>query len=134
MDIIEQVRELGRMIQSDESYVKMKEAEKSADADTELQELIKEFNLKRLSINTENAKVQKDPEKIKKLNSEMQKVYSDIMSNENMVAYNEAKQKYDTLTVRVNTILQNCIAGEDPDTTDFDASCTGSCATCGGCG
>ena len=134
MDIIEQVRELGRMIQADESYIKMKEAEKSADADTELQELIKEFNLKRLSINTENAKVQKDPERIKKLNSEMQKVYSDIMSNENMVAYNEAKQKYDTLTVRVNTILQNCIAGEDPNTTDYDASCTGSCSTCGGCG
>lgn len=134
MDIIEQVRELGRMIQADESYKKMKEAEKAADADTELQELIKEFNLKRLSINTENAKVQKDPEKLKKLNTEMQQVYSDIMSNENMVAYNDAKQKYDVLTVRVNTILQNCIAGEDPDTTDYDASCTGSCATCGGCG
>ncbi|MBR1730883.1 MAG: YlbF family regulator [Ruminococcus sp.] len=134
MDIIEQVRELGRLIQADESYKKMKEAEKAADADTELQELIKEFNLKRLSINTENAKVQKDPDKIKELNTEMQRVYSDIMSNEHMVAYNEAKQKYDTLTVRVNTILQNCIAGEDPDTTDFDASCTGSCSTCGGCG
>ncbi|MBQ7504049.1 MAG: YlbF family regulator [Ruminococcus sp.] len=134
MDIIEQVRELGRSLQADESYKKMKEAEKAADADTELQELIKEFNLKRLSINTENAKSQKDPERIQKLNTEMQKVYSDIMSNENMVAYNEAKQLFDTLTVRVNTILQNCIAGEDPDTTDFDASCTGSCATCGGCG
>lgn len=134
MDIIEQVRELGRSLQADESYKKMKEAEKAADADTELQELIKEFNLKRLSINTENAKAQKDPERIQKLNTEMQKVYSDIMSNENMVAYNEAKQKFDTLSVRVNTILQNCIAGEDPDTTDFDVSCTGSCATCGGCG
>ena len=134
MDIIEQVRELGRSLQADESYIKMKEAEKAADADTELQELIKEFNLKRLSINTENAKAQKDPERIQKLNTEMQKVYSDIMSNENMVAYNEAKQKFDTLSVRVNTILQNRIAGEDPDTTDFDASCTGSCATCGGCG
>ena len=134
MDIIEQVRELGRMIQADESYIKMKEAEKSADSDNELQELIKEFNLKRLAVNTENAKVQKDPEKVKNLNTEMQKVYSDIMSNEHMTAYNEAKQKYDTLTIRVNTILQNCIAGEDPNTTDFDASCTGSCATCGGCG
>lgn len=134
MDIIEQVRELGRSLQADESYKKMKEAEKAADADTELQELIKEFNLKRLSINTENAKAQKDPERIQKLNTEMQKVYSDIMSNENMIAYNEAKQKFDTLSVRVNTILQNCIAGEDPDTTDYDASCTGSCATCGGCG
>ena len=134
MDIIEQVRELGRSIQADESYIAMKTAEQSADSDTELQELIKEFNLKRLAINTENAKAQKDPDRIKKLNTEMQKVYSDIMSNEHMIAYNEAKQKFDTLSVRVNTILQNCIAGEDPDTTDYDASCTGSCSTCGGCG
>ena len=133
MDIIEQVRELGRLIQADESYLKMKEAEKSADADTVLQDNIKEFNLKRLAINTENAKVQKDSEKLKKLNSEMRKAYSDIMSNEHMTAYNEAKQKYDALTVRVNTILQNCIAGEDPDTTDYKASCTGSCSSCSGC-
>ena len=105
-----------------------------ADADETLQELIKEFNLKRLSVNTENAKVQKDPEKIKKYNSEMQSVYAQIMSNENMIAYNEAKQGFDQLTARVLTILQNCIAGEDPETTDMTESCTGSCSTCGGCG
>ncbi len=134
MDIIEMTRELGKLIQADENYVKLHAAEKKADADETLQELIKEFNLKRLSVNTENAKVQKDPEKIKKYNSEMQSVYAQIMSNENMISYNEAKQGFDQLTARVLTILQNCIAGEDPETTDMTESCTGSCSTCGGCG
>ena len=134
MDIIEMTRELGKLIQVDENYVKLQAAEKKAHADETLQELIKEFNLKRLSVNTENAKVQKDPEKIKKYNSEMQSVYAQIMSNENMIAYNEAKQGFDQLTARVLTILQNCIAGEDPETTDMTESCTGSCSTCGGCG
>ena len=133
MDIIEMTRELGKLIQADESYIKLHEAEKSADSDETLQNLIKEFNLKRLSVNTENAKVQKDPEKLKKYNSEMQKAYADIMSNENMIAYNDAKQSFDQLTSRVLTILQNCIAGDDPETTDVTASCTGSCSTCGGC-
>lgn len=134
MDIIEMTRELGKLIQQEESYVKMKNAEKSADADTELQELIKEFNLKRLNINVETQKVDKDGEKIAKLNKEMQNVYADIMSNENMKSYNEAKQEFDQISGRVLTILQNSIAGEDPETTDVSDSCTGSCSTCGGCG
>lgn len=134
MDLIEKTRELGKLIQQEDSYIKMREAEKNADADTELQALIKEFNLKRLNINVETQKVEKDGEKIARLNKEMQKVYADIMSNENMKAYNEAKQEFDKISGRVLAILQNCVSGEDPETTDFDASCTGSCATCGGCG
>ncbi|MBR2280688.1 MAG: YlbF family regulator [Ruminococcus sp.] len=134
MDLIEKTRELGKLLQDEESYKSMKEAEKKADADTELQELIKEFNLKRLSINVETQKAEKDGEKIARLNKEMQKVYADIMANENMKAYNESKQLFDQVSGRVMTILQNCIAGEDPETTDFDSSCTGSCSTCGGCG
>ncbi len=134
MDIIEKTRELGKLIQQEDSYIKMKNAEKNADADVELQELIKEFNLKRLNLNVETQKVDKDGEKIAKYNKEMQSVYADIMSNENMKLYNEAKQEFDTISGRVMTILQNSIAGEDPETTDVSSSCTGSCSTCGGCG
>lgn len=134
MDIIETARQLGRLIQEDESYKAMKTAETNADGDRKLQNLIQEFNLKRLSINNETQKTEKDNEKIAKLNSEMQKVYSDIMSNENMISYNEAKQSFDQLVTRVMTIIQNSANGEDPNTTDYSASCTGSCSTCGGCG
>ncbi|MEE3427692.1 MAG: YlbF family regulator [Ruminococcus sp.] len=134
MDIIDMTRELGKLLQQEDSYKNMRAAESKADADTELQGLIKDFNLKRLSVNVETQKTEKDGEKIAQLNKEMQKVYADIMANENMKAYNEAKQEFDKISGRVMTILQNCIAGEDPETTDFDASCTGSCSTCGGCG
>lgn len=56
MDIIEKARELGRLIQEEESYKKLQDAQKSADADMELQRLIGEFNLKRMSINNEASK------------------------------------------------------------------------------
>ena len=134
MDIIEKTRELGKMIQEETSYIKLKAAEKDADADQELQNLIQEFNLKRLSINNETQKAEKDEKKIKELNDEMQKVYAEIFSNKNMIDYNEAKQEFDQVITRVMTILQNCAQGEDPETTDYTASCSGSCATCGGCG
>ncbi len=134
MDIIELTRELGKMIQADENYIKLHNAEKEADKDEELQNLIKEFNLKRLAINVETQKVEKDGEKIASLNKEMQAVYSDVMTNEHMIAYNEAKQEFDKLSGRILTIIQNCVAGEDPETTDVSESCGGSCSTCGGCG
>ena len=134
MDIIEQTRELGKLIQQETSYIKLKAAEKDADADQELQNLIQEFNLKRLSINNETQKAEKDQDKIKELNDEMQKVYAEIMSNKNMIDYNNAKQEFDQIITRVMTILQNCAQGEDPETTDYTPSCSGSCATCGGCG
>ena len=134
MDIIEKTRELGKMIQEETSYIKLKAAERDADADQELQNLIQEFNLKRLSINNETQKAEKDEKKIKELNDEMQKVYAEIFSNKHMIDYNEAKQEFDQVITRVMTILQNCSQGEDPETTDYTASCSGSCATCGGCG
>ena len=134
MDLITKTRELGKLIQNEESYINLKTAEKNADADQDLQNLISEFNLKRLSINNETQKTEKNSEKIAELNSEMQKIYADIMSNENMIAYNTAKQSFDQIMTRIMTILQNCSQGEDPETTDYTPSCSGSCATCGGCG
>ena len=134
MDIIELTRELGKLIQQATSYIKLKAAEKDADNDQELQNAIKEFNLKRLAINNETQKAEKDKEKLSKLNEEMQKIYADIMSNKNMIDYNEAKQEFDQITTRIMTIIQNCIDGDDPETTDYTPSCTGSCSTCGGCG
>lgn len=134
MDIIEKTRELGKLIQQEEAYKKLHDAEYKADNDSELQELIKEFNLKRLQINTETQKTNKDNEKIQELNSEMQKIYASIMSNQNMIDYNSAKQEFDQITTRIMTILQNSAQGEDPETTDYTPSCSGSCSTCGGCG
>lgn len=132
--IIEHAREIGRLLQQNEAYIKLHEAEKLADSDEVLQTNIKEFNLKRLAINVETQKVDKDGEKIAELNREMQKVYSDIMSNQHMKDYNESKQEFDQIVTRIVTIIQNCAQGEDPEITDFDPSCTGSCSTCGGCG
>lgn len=134
MDVIELTRELGKLIQQETSYIKLKAAEKDADNDQELQNAIKEFNLKRLAINNETQKAEKDTEKLSKLNEEMQKIYADIMSNKNMIDYNEAKQEFDQITTRIMTIIQNCIDGDDPETTDYTPSCSGSCSTCGGCG
>lgn len=134
MDIIEKARELGKLLQQEESYVALKEAQKTADADMELQSLIGEFNMKRMSINNEAAKTERDQEKLAKLNTEMREAYARIMSNPNMLAYNEAKDKFDAMANRVLAIVQQSAEGADPETADLtQSSCSGSCASCSGC-
>ncbi len=134
MDIIAQARELGKAIQKEESFINLQEVQKKADADTELQALIGEFNLKRMAINNEASQKERDQEKINVLNNEMREVYAKIMSNENMIAYNEAKQAFDVVANRVMAIVQQSAEGADPETADYSqSSCSGSCESCGGC-
>ena len=135
MKIIEKERELGKLIQQEESYIALQKAQADADADMELQNLIGDFNMKRMSINNEASKKDKDSDKLALLNSQMREDYSKIMSNKNMIAYNEAKDAFDMVANRVLAIVQQSAEGADPETADYStSSCTGSCSTCGGCG
>ncbi len=135
MDIIEKARELGKLIQQEESYIALQKAQADADADMDLQNLIGDFNMKRMSINNEASKKDKDRDKLALLNSQMREDYSKIMSNKNMIAYNEAKDAFDVIANRVLAIVQQSAEGADPETADYStSSCSGSCSTCGGCG
>ena len=135
MDIIEKARELGKLIQQEESYIALQKAQADADADMDLQNLIGDFNMKRMSINNEASKKDKDSDKLALLNSQMREDYSKIMSNKNMIAYNESKDAFDMVANRVLAIVQQSAEGADPETADYStSSCSGSCSTCGGCG
>lgn len=135
MDIIEKARELGKLIQQEESYIALQKAQADADADMDLQNLIGDFNMKRMSINNEASKKDKDSDKLALLNSQMREDYSKIMSNKNMIAYNEAKDAFNMVANRVLAIVQQSAEGADPETADYStSSCSGSCSTCGGCG
>ena len=132
MDIIEMTRELAKAVQLDERVVKYNMAREKSDEDETLQELIGKFNLKRIELNAQLSKAEKDNEKITQMDKEMKNLYAQIMQNENMIAYNEAKSEVDTLMNFVNQILAAGVNGEDPDTVDL-SSCTHDCSTCGGC-
>ncbi len=134
MDIIELTRELGRQLQAEESYIAMRSAQQTCDEDEALQELIGEFNLKRMAINNEAKKDDRNEDTLKRLNEEFRAVYAQIMENENMTRYNAAKNEFDALLQRVTAIIGLCADGENPDTCDYDAaSCGGDCSSCAGC-
>ena len=135
MDRMEELaRKLGHAIQEDTRYIAMASARQESDADEQLQQLIGDFNLKRLAINNESSAEEPSDEKIREYNKQLRAIYAEIMSNDHMKAYEAAKNAFDLAFNRVTAIIQKSADGEDPDTADIDASgCTGSCATCGGC-
>ena len=134
MDIINLTRELGKAIQQDQRYLNMQVAKQNSENDEKLNNLIGEFNLKRISINNEAQKPEQDKEKMQKLNMELRNAYAQIMKNPNMTAYNEAKEALDALLKRVNAIIVQSAEGDDPETTDYvEHSCAGDCSSCGGC-
>lgn len=136
MDVIAIARELGKKLQQEDAYIKHSLARQAADEDKELQQLISRFSELRTQIAEDAAKQdeQNDVEGAKKRAEEMRKVYARIMTNEHMMAYNDTKDDFDIIMKRITAIIQKASEGEDPETADYSPECTGSCASCGGCG
>lgn len=135
MDIIEMTRALGKAIQSDDRYIAYCLAKQANDEDEQLQNLINAFNLKRMELQMEIGKPDKDNDKVQELNDLIKDTYQKIMSNPKMMVYNSTKSAMDELMNQINSIITMSANGVNPDEIDLDSlSCTGECSSCGGCG
>ena len=135
MDIIQMTRELGKAIQADDRYIAYCLAKQANDEDEQLQALINAFNLKRVELQMEIAKPDKDDDKVQELNNLIKDNYQKIMSNPKMMVYNSTKSAMDELMSQINTVISMSANGVNPDEIDVTtASCVGDCGSCGGCG
>lgn len=136
MDLIKMTRELGAAIQQDERYTRFMEAHENNEKDSGLNELIGKIQLVHMSYQHEASKDNADDEKLKAYDKEFNGLYSEVMSNPNMRAYEKARNEIDELMKTITGILTLCVRGEDPMTCDpsFEAGgCGGDCGSCGGC-
>ncbi len=134
MDSIEMARELGKAIQVDDRYIAYQLAKQANDDDEQLQNLIGAFNLKRLELNMEMGKQDKNQEHISELDEVIKSLYQQIMENPKMKVFTAAKTAMDDLLNQINTIITMSANGADPATCDVTtASCSGDCGSCGGC-
>lgn len=136
MDVITLAKELALAIQKDDRYIYLDTARKTNDMDEELQKQIGDFNLARIDLNAETNKSSKDMHRIDELNDNINHLYNAIMSNESMVAYNNAKNEIEALMKHINSILTTAINGGDPTTVEAPPSgcSTGDCGSCTACG
>jgi hypothetical protein len=83
---------------------------------------------------SEIGKNERDDARIAELNEKVNSLYGQIMGDEGMTAYNEAKRECENLVNYIDAIINTAMNGGDPMTVqEPSASCTGSCSTCGGC-
>lgn len=137
MDVITAARALGKEIQKDARYIAFEEARKANEADIELNGMIGKLNLIQLSYQNESTKDEPDKEKLDSMDKEFKDVYGQIMLNDNMRNYEEAKAGVDEMMNYLIQILSLCVNGEDPDTCEpqdpEEEGCTGNCSGCSGC-
>lgn len=134
MDIIEMARELGRAIQADDRYIAYCLAKQANDEDEQLQNLINAFNLKRVELQMEISKPDKNDDTIQELNNLIKDTYQKIMTNPKMMIYNNTKSAMDQLMSQINNIITMSANGINPDEINLESLCAGDCSTCGGCG
>ncbi len=136
MDIIEKTRELGSLIQQDERYLAFVHARKNNEADSALNELIDRLG----QIQSEYSEAVSQNEDMHESEKEaydqrFRDVYSVVMQNENMIAYQQAKAEVDDMMQYIMQLLSMCVNGADPATCEVpEQGCTGSCANWGWCG
>ena len=97
MELEKLARELGAAIQKDKVYLEYEAARKANDADEELNALMGKIRLIQLSYQQEAAKDTPDEAKMQQYNQEFQGVYTQIMANKNMQAFEEARQAVDDM-------------------------------------
>ncbi|MBE6864838.1 MAG: YlbF family regulator [Ruminococcus flavefaciens] len=136
MDVMELTRELGKAIQQDDRYIAYNLAKQVNDNDAELNADIEKFDALRSELNEIMRKdVQaEDTDKLKELDESIKAQYQKIITNKNMVVFQAAQKSLETLINNINQIITMCANGEDPETCQPSSGCSGSCATCGGCG
>ncbi len=131
MSLEKLTRELGKAIQQDERYSALQKAIEANEKDTALNELMSKIQLIQVSAQHEASKENPDEGKMQAYNEEFRGVYTEIMMNPNMQAYEKARQDIDELMNFLTGILAMCVNGDDPDTCDPKAhQCGGDCSGC----
>lgn len=126
-EIIEKAKELGALLQSSEQVQKYNAAKVAYEADEEVQKLVKEFNLHRMTMMSLNEAEDQDPARITEIEERIKGVYGKIMENEKMQNMQQTGKAVEELLGQVNGVLSFYVTGEEP------AGCTHDCSTCGGC-
>ena len=127
VEIIEKAKELGLLLK-DSTIVKEFVAAKAAyESDKQMQELLGQFNLHKMTIAMLSKQENPDEARIEEHEQKLNDVYDKIMESDLMVAFQEKSHRVDTIVGNINSILNLYVSGDNP------SGCSGSCATCGGC-
>ncbi|MEG1718702.1 MAG: YlbF family regulator [Clostridia bacterium] len=127
-ELLELANQLGEAITKEEKFINYQDLKNKQMADETLQQLIAEFNLRRLNFTKESEKQDADKELVEKLHASVDEIYAQIMENETMKALDNAANEFEALINSVFTTINFHITGEE------EHGCSSSdCSSCSGC-
>ena len=140
MDTIQAFKEASALLQKDPRYLALAEIRHKNDEDKGLEQLTQDFAQTRTTLSTELEKEIRDNDRVVELNAKANRLYGEIMAHDGIIAYNKAKVEIDQLVTYIDAIITAALEGRDPMSVEQpipakkeNPSCSGSCATCGGC-
>ena len=127
--IIELANALGNEIAKSDEIKNLEAAKAAFESDTELSEMMKEYEAERLLLGQEFAKSteEADERAIANLRARIEELSKKISRNPLYIAFSEAQNAMNSLMASVNAEIKFCITGERP------VECTHDCSTCSGC-
>ena len=129
MNPLDKAKELGQLLVESDEYKRFKAAESQHLSDSAAQEIMENYNLRRLELAAKMRDCDMDEEQLKEVRAEMVAETNAIMENEVVREYIEAAQDFSELIAQVNAIISHFVKGEDAD------DCGGGgCGGCHGCG
>ncbi len=134
MTTLEKFIEAAKELQKDPVYLRIEEIRDANEKNEELTKKVDAFNTAREELTAAMSTNEPDREKIAELNNSVRSLYTEIMENEGMVKYNEAKGELDELLTYIQAVINAAVNGEDPETAEPPEACGGSCSSCSGCG
>ena len=127
MSIFELAAELGRALKEDDKLVRLENAKKAYEADTELNKKMIEYEVQQKALQLEITRDDRDTLLLDNIQKRIDTLYNDIMGNPVFMELNDAQAEVNELMNAVNQTITFQITGEVP------SSCTHDCSTCGGC-
>lgn len=130
MDIFEEAVDFAKKIQKTEEFLNLKKAKQRNDCDEKLQDLIHEFNLLKFKLRQGS---NEKSEEYEQNSLKLSELYDKIMENKNMIMFNEASEKMNSVMNRVNKILVAAVNDGNFEEIDDKEGCGGDCSGCSGC-
>ena len=126
-EIIEKAKELGAMLQASDQMKRYNASKLAFEADEEVQNLVKEYNLQRMNMMNVSEEEDADGSRMAELEERIKAIYEKVMAAPTMVEMQAAGQALQELVGQINGVISFYVTGEEP------TSCTHDCSTCGGC-
>ena len=131
-EVFEKTRELGEAIQRSDEYLALKAAEAKAMKNIEAADAMAKYMELRRQMELMVTQGDKDWAKIKQISDEMETWQERMNMVDDIIHLNPAQKAFSTLIDEVNSVLRFIVTGEMPS--EEKGGCSGSCASCHGCG